>query len=430
MLGLALGIVLIFVLFLAGAPIYAAFGLGSILVIGFVYNIPWLDIPTIMFQFLQSYTLLACPLFILAGNLLIESGGVRKGMAFFDAWIGHVPGGLFAVVVLFCTFFAACTGSNEAAIVAVGGIMFPEMIKHVYSRGFSAGAIISASMLAPIIPPSLTAIVMASLMELSTASLFACGLIPGLIISALYLIVGMTICKIKGTPVKERSNWRTRGSTLVKALPVSTVPVIILGGIYGGFVTPTEAATLCCVVALILGLVYRGFTWQKLWHAIVNSAKLNAGIYMLMAGIAPFAYLLHISGGPAALAEFAVAAGITPFAFVILSTAFFFIAGFFTPPWATMIMMTPIMLPILNVFGINLYWYTTIWRLNITGAGCTPPFAYSIFIGVRALNTPFDEIVKGILPFLPLFYLAMIGVIFYPELALWLPRIMGLPVGA
>ena len=182
MLGLCLGSVA--VLFIIGCPIWVAFGLGSVVAMTFIYNMPLMDLGTVMFARIDNYVLLAMPLFMLGGNLLAIGGAARAGIKFFDDWMGHLPGGLLICTVLFSTLFAAITGSSIAAIVAIGTLMFPEMIKHGYGRGFTCGVIVTAALLGPIIPPSGGAIIMASIYGLSTASLFACGMIPGLIMSA------------------------------------------------------------------------------------------------------------------------------------------------------------------------------------------------------------------------------------------------------
>lgn len=413
-----------------GVAIFAAFGLTPALLMVFVYDKPVFDIATIMFQRIYSYPLLAMPFFMLTGNLLAGGGTVEKGIELFDAWTGHFPGGLAIVTVLFSTVFAAITGSSIAAVIAIGSIMHPHMLEHGYSRGFSAGIICCAALLGPIIPPSTGAIIMGSLMELSVASLFACGMIPGLIVSSGLLILSITRSIRAHVPVKESASWGTRVSTMWKAIPLFIMPIVILGGIYGGFVSPTEAATLACVLALLNGLVfYRKLSLRKMWDAFIRSAKGCGVIYVVMAGIQPFAYVLLVSGAAANITEALVATGVTPFVFVLMLTAMYFVLGFFVPPFATMLSTIPIIDPILMSLGINEYWYSTIWRLNMGVAMTTPPFAFLLFVASSVLDVPFGEVVKGVIPFIPIQFAVMIAIIFYPQIALWLPGIMGLPVG-
>jgi len=420
----------VFVLFLWGVPIFAAFGISSALALWFVYDMPPHMIAQVLYARADSYVLLAMPMFILAGNLLVHGGGVKYAVKLFDSWLGHVPGGLMVVVIAGCAFFAAISGSGLAAILTLGVMLFPEMEKQGYERSIAAAVIVIASILGPIIPPSTVMIILGSLMEVSTGALFACGMVPGLTIATIMIVVGMSYAKIKKYPVRPAATWKVRWTSLYKAIPFLTLPLVILGGIYSGYFTPTEAATVAATLSVIIGIVYRGLSWGKTWISLKGAAASAANIMVLMCGIEVFSKFLHLTGLPTQLAQTIIAADMSGFAFVCISATIVFALGFLFPPWATMFMLMPLLMPILQALGVNYYWFATIYCINVTAAGCTPPFAYSIFVGSRVLGVSFEDIVKGELWFLPVHYLVMILVILFPQIALWMPTAMGMSVGS
>jgi C4-dicarboxylate transporter DctM subunit len=419
----------VFVLFLWGVPIFAAFGLSSALALWLVFDMPPHMVAQVLYARADSYVLLAMPMFILAGNLLVHGGGVRYAVKLFDSWLGHVPGGLMVVVITGCAFFAAISGSGLAAILTLGVMLFPEMEKHGYERHIASAVIVIAAILGPIIPPSTVMIILGSLMEVSTGALFACGMIPGITIAGGLILVGILLAKWKKYPLRPAASWKERWMSLFKSIPFLTLPLAILGGIYSGYFTPTEAATVAATLALIIGIVYRGMSFPKIWTSLKGAAASAANIMVLMCGIEVFSKFLHLTGVPAMLTQAIMAAEMSGFVFVVISAAIVFALGFLFPPWATMFMLMPLLMPILLALGVNYYWFATIYCINVTAAGCTPPFAYSIFVGSRVLGVSFEDIVKGELWFLPVHYIVMIVIILFPPIALWLPTQMGMNVG-
>ena len=427
MLGLGFGTVA--ALFLSGAPIFVAFGLGSTFILLFYYNMPAMELATILFSKIDSYVLVAVPLFVLAGKWLLHGGAIKRAVTFFDSWIGHFRGGLFGVTVIFCMVFGAITGETVAAIVSIGTIIYPEMRDHGYPASLSGGMVTVASMLGSIIPPSVIMLVMASIMEISTASLFATGMLPGIMIAFLLSAVGVIIAIKRNFPVKKRDTWNNRWITLIKAIPFLLIPVTVLGGIYSGFVTPTEAATMGCILALINGLlIYRELTWHQIWQQAVKTVNVTASVYILMAGIGAFSFVLNRSGLAVKLAQWVLAQGVTPLTFVLFWVLLLFVLGFVLPDMATMLMLLPVALPIVQVLNINPYWFASVSCLNVVAGGATPPFAFAIWVASRTLDLSMGEIVKGIIPFLPFVFLVLFLCIFFPEIMLFLPRLMGLPI--
>lgn len=415
--------------FLSGANIFVALGLGSALVMIFYFNLPAQSVGQLMLGRVSSYTLLAMPLFMLAGHLLINGGGTKRFIAFFEAWIGHFPGGLLAATVAFCIFFAAMTGSSYATIAAVGTIMLPEMKKAGYSDSLRSGVVACSGHLGNLIPPSLSMIVVGALTERSVATLFAAGLVPGLIIGIGTLILGTIIAISQGVSKKPPASWRTRGTLFVKAFPCLLMPIVILGAIYTGFATPTEAAAVSCFYAMLIGLVIYGElrSWQAIKTSFVNAAKSAVMIYMIMAGVVLFSNVISRSGMAVAMVNFIIDLGVGRLGLVIILNTMLLGLGFFISPFSLMYMAIPILLPICAELGINLVWLGVLWLMNALIGSITPPMAGGLYITARVADLPPGPVFRGAIPFLGVWVTVLFLVIFFPDVALWVPRIMGMP---
>jgi len=420
---------LIGVAFFIGAPLFIAIGLGSALICIFDWGMPISIIGSLAFSKMNNWVLLAIPLFMLAGNLVMAGGTAERLLNFIRAWVGHLPGGLLVATVLFCTVFAALTGEPMAAVAAIAPILVPTMLERGYTREVTGGILVSSSMLGNIIPPSTLFIILSALMETPVTTLFIAGVGPGLIVAALLIIVAVVISIRHGFPSEPPASWRTRWSTFGRAVPGMLLAVIILVGIYGGFMTPTEAAAIACLYAIIVGwVVYRGFTWRSFFGAFAQAARMTAVIYMCMAGIGLFAYVISRLGFPQFLIEVIAQSQMSPFAFVLVFMVAFALMGFLLPPINTMIIMIPVLLPIFAAFDINLVWVAVLFVINVDAGGMTPPMAFMIYVTSAITKIPSHAIIRGVIPFCVVFFAVLLLVLFFPEIALWLPRIMGLPV--
>ena len=418
-------VILNFVLFGLGVPIFIAFGLGSALALMFCYQVPISNVARIMFASIDKFTLLAAPLFILLGSIATGGGVGKRLINFSSALFGHLPGGLLVATIAFCTVFAAISGSGLAAIAAVGTIMFPELRRGGYSVGISSGAIASGGQLGILIPPSIFFIIVGMLMQVSAADLFAAGLFPGLLMAAGLCVIAILLTRKENVRRIEPASWKVRGITFIKAVPVILLAVIILGGIYTGFFTPTEAATVACVYAAFLGFViYRELNWRKLLEALAEAALTSGAIYLLIGGVSVFSQLLSRAGVSAALATRIVEAGLGPLAFVGLLNVFILVISFFIDPWALMFMIIPVLMPTFAAFQLDLIWVGVMMCIGTMIGYLTPPMAPGLYFASRVLKVPAEEIAKGLIPYLFVMALVIPIVMFLPQVATWLPGLL------
>lgn len=420
-----LGLILFF--FLSGQLMFVSLGLASVIVLLTVFNMPVHMLSQLIITRVSSYPLLAMPLFMLAGNLLLAGGGAKKMVEFFDSLLGHIPGGMLLTVVGFCTFFAAMTGSGYATIAAIGTMMLPQMKEAGYSARLRTGIIVCAGQLGNCIPPSITLVSVGVLTERSVATLFAGSLIPGLCISAGLLIVGYIVAKVQGVATKPKATWKTRWSILVKAIPALVMPIFILGGIYTGQFTPTEAAAISCLYAIIIGIfVYGGLrSWTSLKTGFFNAMRSAVMIYMIFVAVATFATVISRSGFAVWLSEQLLAFGLGRLGVVIVWNCFMLVLGFFYNPISLMYLTIPILGPVFESLGVNLIWLGVLWLLNALIGAVTPPMAGALYVTARVADEPPETVFRGALPFLGVWVCILFLCMFIPGLITWLPERMG-----
>lgn len=422
MIGVGLGLLVFF--FFSGASLAIALGLGSSLALVFGLHEPLPIISQGMFERVNSFTLLAAPLFITAGMLMV-GGGAKYIVTFFDDLVGHLPGGMLVATVGAATLFAAITGSTLASIAIIGSIMIPEMTKKGYPPWLAAGVVAASGCLGNIIPPSQFFILYSVLTEQSAARLFAAGMIPGLIISILFIVVGVIICKVINIPLKEPVSWRQRGASFVKAIPAFLMPVIILGGIYTGFFTPTEAGAVSVVIAILVGfLVYREFTFKSFISCIKDAAILSSVIYFLIIGVQPFTHLVSRLGAPAYITSLVVGAQLSPIGFLLILNALYLFFGFFIEAWAILFMIVPVLVPVFQVMNVDLIQVGVLFALACQVGYITPPMAVGLYFTSKVSGVPPGQVIKGATPFLLSMVAVLILIVFIPELATWLPEVI------
>lgn len=423
------GVVVTFIALFVGIPIFVSLGVAGVLLMVFYYHMPLANIAQVSFASVNNFALLAMPLFIIAGNLTVAGGSAKRLINVSSAFLGQVRGGLLVSVIVFCTLFAACSGSGLAGIAAVGVIMYPELRKDGYSSGLAAGAIASSGQLGILIPPSLFFILIGMLMRVSAASLFFAGLVPGLIMSVFLCIIALFMARREGVPARPAVSWKEKFNAMVKGTPAIFVAVIILGGIYSGFFTPTEAATVACAYAVFLGFaVYKELTWSKLMKALSDAGLITGAIYILIATVTIFTHVISLSGFPQMLVGLIMESGMSAVMFVIILNVAVLLLTFFIDPWALMFMIIPILMPVFSALDVNLVWMGVTMCICTMIGYMTPPMAVGLYFTARLLDVPAAQVIKGIIPFLVAQALIIPVVIFVPEVALWFPRFLGFPV--
>ncbi|MFC1761443.1 TRAP transporter large permease subunit [Planctomycetota bacterium] len=422
-------LVCFFTLVLLGMPVAFAIGLAGCLFLLLLPKAPVLAVPTLVFGGVSPFALMAIPLFILTGLLIQRSGVLEDLVKFSDALVGHLPGGLAHVTIVGSMFFASVCGVALAASAAVGALMIPMMIKQGYGKRFSAAVTASASIVGPIIPPSVAMIIYSNATggKVSIGGLFLTGVVPGVLLGLGMMILTYFIAKKRQYPVSsDKFNWGQVGRTGVRALPGLVVPVVILVGIVLGAYTPSEAGGVTTAYALILGLfVTRKLKAADIWYCLIETGKITAVVFMLLAGAKIVGFLLSIYQAPVHLATQLQDLTTNPYLFIALSMTALVLIGFVLEAVATMVMLVPILAPVAATYGIDPYHYGLVVVMTVQLALITPPVALGLFIVSRMAETTIEDVVKDAWPYVVLIYALILLIAFFPQLTLWLPRLAG-----
>lgn len=421
---LAFGIAVFFILLLTGVPIFMAFALGGLIIITLHTGLPLYNIGIFFFDSIDNWIMLAVPLFMLAGQLMAESGMGKTLVDLMAGFVGRVPGGIAVTAIAASAFCGALVGSNLAVLGSVGVILFPAMIKAGYDRDYSGGVLCASSELGFLIPPSIIFIIYGFLTQTSVPQLFIAGIIPGLLLAALLAIPAIVIAKIRHFPPIPRVIWKERKNQLVKALPAIMMPIIVLGGIYGGIFTATEAGAVACVYVLIVGaFVYRQLTWKNIWTASVESARLTGIILILLCAVMLLSRALNIIGFSRAIGDWVIGGGVTAPAFLALLCVALIALGMIVDA-VGLVAIIPVVLPVVQLLGINAIHLGVIFVVASMIGTMTPPAAGAIYFTSALFKLPTTETIRGILPFLAITVIALLIFAFFPDISTWLPGTM------
>ena len=379
---------------------------------------------------LNSFTLLAVPLFILVGNLM-DSGGISKRLTdWAKSILGWLPGGLGIVTVFSCAIFAALTGSGPATVAAIGSIMLPSMLKAGYSRETSAGLVAAAGALGPIIPPSIPMIIYGVAMNLSIPAMFVAGVVPGIVIALALALVNIIFAYRNPEVIRYtktmKFDFKLSLKLLWKALGALGLPVLILGGIYGGIFTPTESAAIGIVYALILGFALGELKVRDLPRILISSLKTSTMVNFIIAAASLFSWVVAKSQIGAVISEaFINLVGGSQALYLFALVIILLIVGCLMDNVAATLILAPILIPVGISLGCNELHIGMLFCICLVVGFVTPPFGYNLFTAISISGLNFKQIVKGSLPFL-LTEIALLFVFAYvPGIITWLPRLMG-----
>ncbi len=374
-----------------------------------------------MFNSLNKFPLAAIPFFILAGNIM-ETGGIsRRLVDFAKSIVGGVQGGLPMTCVLTCMIFAAVSGSSVATTFAIGAILIPALIKHGYPVTYAAALQASAAELGVIIPPSIPMILYGVSAEVSIGELFIAGIGPGLFIGVSLMLFVWCYCKWKGWGKRDGDGRLSVPRAAYNAVWVLLMPVIILGGIYGGVFTPTEASAVAVFYALIVGVViYREIGVNDLFNILRKSAISSAVVLFIIANAGMFAYLITRAGVPDAIGRFLVDVLQSPFYFLLGVNAALFLIGMFIETSAAIIVLAPILAPVAQHFGIDPIHFGLIMVVNLALGMITPPFGVNLFAASTVARISVDRIVRDLVPFVLVVLACLMVISYVPVLSLGL----------
>jgi C4-dicarboxylate transporter DctM subunit len=406
-----------------GMPIAISLGLSSLLTIYFFSQDSLASMSIKLFETSEHYTLLAIPFFVLAGNLMSTGGVARRMVTFAIAAVGHLRGGLAISSILACMLFAAVSGSSPATVVAIGSIVIAGMVKNGYTKEFAAGVVCNAGTLGILIPPSIVMVVYAAVTEVSVGRLFMAGVIPGVLLGLmLMLAVWWRAGKLHLVPPPKASVAEVfrafRDSMWGLALLV-----IIMGGIYGGVFTPTEAAAVSAVYALLVAVfVYRDLRVRDLPEVFLNSSKTTVMLMFIVANALLFAHVLTTERIPQTIAEQILAVGMAPWMFLMVVNAILLVAGNFMEPTGIILILAPILFPIATQLGIDPIHLGVVIVVNMEIGMVTPPVGLNLFVtsGVTGMNLV--QVTRAALPWLAVLLVFLVMVTYVPAISLVLPN--------
>jgi C4-dicarboxylate transporter DctM subunit len=374
---------------------------------------------------LNSPTLLAIPYFVIAATFM-ERGGVAKALInAATAWIGRVHGGLGLVSVLTCAIFAAMCGSSVATAIAMGTIMIPAMLRNGYNPAFAGGILVSAGTLGILIPPSLAFVVYGVLADASIPRLFLGGVVPGLISAAMMGVYVYFYSKKNGYVDRVPMPRDEKIKKTINAIPALLVPVVVLGGLYGGFVTLTETAALSAVVAIVLSLfVYREVKLGDFLQVMTHAVRSAAAIMIIIAMALAFGHLITETGIAQKTLDFVKGLDIQPWQFLLAINIILIILGMFLEVFSILLIMVPIILPLLEPLGIDPIHFGVVLVINMELALMSPPVGLNLFVISNISKIPLAQVLRGTMPFFVLMVALLLVVTYIPIISTWLPNLL------
>ena len=388
------------VLLIIGVPISVSLGAATMASL-LCFDVPMAVVPQRMFTALDSVSIMAIPLFVLAGNLMTEGGISRRLVDFCNSIIGNIRGGMGYAMVLACAFFAALSGSAPATVLAIGGMLYPDMVRLGYPKERCAGLLTVSGGLGPIIPPSIIMVVYCTITNSSVGDMFKGGIVAGLMISIVLVVICIYYSNKEKWPKNtERTSVSQLAKHFIHALPALFLPFVILGGIYSGLMTPTESAAVAVIYSFIVSVfVYRELHPRDIYRILLASGKSSAMILFIIATSTAFSWLFTFSGISGQLVDAIVAMNLAPWMFCLIVALVLLVFGTFLEGIATCVLLVPVLWPIAQTLGIGVIHFGMIMCIaNVIGC-MTPPVAVNLFAAASVSKLKMGDIAKGELPF-------------------------------
>jgi C4-dicarboxylate transporter, DctM subunit len=413
---------ILFVFLFMGMPISISLGLSSILSILFFGRDSIASMALKIFETSEHFTLLAIPFFIL-GGVLMSTGGVAKRLIRFSiACVGHMRGGLAIASILACTFFAAVSGSSPATVVAVGSIMIAAMTKAGYPLRFASGVICNAGTLGILIPPSIVMVVYCAVTEQSVGRMFLAGIVPGLLLAFILMVSVYIYARIVDLPALKRATFKELVVSAKDAIWGFILLFIIMGGIYGGVFTPTEAAAVAAFYAMLVSVfIYKDITIKDLPKVFIDASKSTTMLMFIVANAMLFAHVLTTERIPQLMTEQILNAGLSPLMFLLLVNIILIIAGDFMEPTAIILILTPVFFPIAMKLGIDPIHLGIMLVVNMEIGMVTPPVGLNLFVTSAITGQTLVQVLRGALPWMTILVVYLGIITYFPKISTVLP---------
>jgi C4-dicarboxylate transporter DctM subunit len=418
--------VLLFALMLTGMPISISLGLT---VLTFLFTMTQVPIETVglkLFSGLDNFGIMAIPFFILAGTFLTRGGVAKRMINFTVSLVGHWPGGLGLAGVAACALFAAISGSSVATVAAIGSIILPAMVEQGFPKRFGAGVIATSGALGTLVPPSIILVLYGVSTNSSIGALFMAGIIPGLILALMLGMVTWYIAWKNKYPRQPRATWRERLSAFNDGIWGLLLVGIVLGGIYSGVFTPTEAAAVAAVYSFIITVfVYRELKLSEVPKVLLQAANLSSMLLYIITNAVLFSFLMTHEQIPQSMAAWILEQHFSVWAFLLVVNVILLMAGNVMDPSSILLIMAPILFPLATQLGINPIHLGILMAVNMEVGLCHPPVGLNLYVGSGIAKMGISEMTIAVLPWLGAMLIFLVMITYIPEISLWLPRLLG-----
>lgn len=427
MVGVLFGSMLLFLAL--GVPVAITLGMASIISISQINAIANTAMITKMFAGVDSFPIMAVPLFLLAGGLM-EAGGISTSLVgFSNELVGHVKAGLAMVAVVASMLFAGISGSGAADTAAVGAILVPAMRKQGYNDCFSSALIAASGAIGPVIPPSSIMVVLGVCCSLSIGGLFVGGVLPGILIGLGLMMMAQFFVRSGRVSIHEPEGKFSFGklfSSFFQALPAMGAPVIILGGILGGVFTATEAAGVCVGYSILVGfLFYKELTWKKIWKAVIDAVSSTSMVLLIISTASIFAWIISVANLPEQIANAITGFSSSQLIFLLCVNLLFLVVGGFMESIAAILVLCPVLLPIATAFGVNSLHFGIIIAVNLAIGMVTPPYGITLFTACTISGKSVKQVSPFVVPMVLVMIVVLLIITYCPNVALFLPRLLG-----
>jgi len=417
--------ILLLLLMLTGMPISISLGLTVLTFLFTMTSVPIESVALKLFTGIEKFEIMAIPFFILAGNFLTHGGVARRMINFASSMVGHWHGGLALAGVFACALFAAVSGSSPATVVAIGSIILPAMVKQGYPKRFGAGVITTSGALGILIPPSIVMVMYSVTTNTSVGQLFMAGVVPGLMLAFFLGLTTWVLAKKRGYPRMDKATWGERWTAFRRSAWGLFLIVIVMGGIYTGVFTPTEAAGIAAVYAFVIAVfVYKDLKLKQVGKVLLDSAAMSAMLLYIITNAVLFSFLMTSENVPQAMASWLTGQGLGPVGFLIVVNLLLLLAGNVMEPSSIVLIMAPILFPVATQLGIDPVHFGIIIVVNMEVGMCHPPVGLNLYVASGITKMGISELTVAVMPWL----LTMLGflllITYVPAISLWLPRMV------
>ncbi|MDQ6619149.1 MAG: TRAP transporter large permease subunit [Pseudomonadota bacterium] len=412
---------------LTGMPVSISLGLTVLTFLFLMTDIPIASVALKLFTGIEKFEIMAIPFFILAGNFLTHGGVARRMINFATSMLGHWHGGLALAGVLACALFAAVSGSSPATVVAIGSIILPAMVKQGFPKRFGAGVITTSGALGILIPPSIVMVMYAVATNTSVGQLFMAGVIPGLVLATMLGLTTWWRARKNNYPRMPKSTWGERLRSFRESIWGLLLIVVVIGGIYTGLFTPTEAAAMSAVYAFIVAVfVYRDLRMRDVPRVLLDSANMSAMLLYIITNAVLFSFLMTNEQIPQVMAQWMLDRGLGTIAFLLFVNILLLLAGNVMEPSSIVLILAPILFPVAAKLGVDPVHFGIMMTVNMEVGMCHPPVGLNLYVASGITKMGITELTIAVWPWLLTMLVFLVIVTYWPPLSLWLPQTLGM----